>query len=291
MFGLIGQLRCVSWLPGPKKSVCISSVSAACPWNHQIRGVNTFLILRISTTMASVRLLNLGRRVTQHHPSILSLSPIRTTIPLSSRFATTSGTKGPGPDSRSSQPPEPTPLSGLQERAESHRQGDEEAKLRIEKEITRDLMKQYFTKEGIRYRVDEENTPKIYYRSAAGDEVVLPESHILLYRIERNTTLTPSAPTCGATKSSSAEGPRTKANPGAAADQNDTAIWKVHGLHLYVHAPDSTRIDEQMLTRKLYELAAELDDKGELGRKGMAFLILQMGTQISFFQYQNTSRG
>jgi len=127
----------------------------------------------------------------------------------------------------------------------------EQDPVKKEKAIAEGLLEHYCTREGrFRVVVDDEPQPKITYRNSKGTEVDIPSSHIALYRIERADTV------------------------------NADGKGKIHALLLYAHGEMS-----QTFYTRLMNILGEKDEAGELDTPRFAFAVLQMGTEISFFQY------
>lgn len=133
-----------------------------------------------------------------------------------------------------------------------------ETQVPIEKEIAEVLLQQYFSDDRFRFRMDE-NQSEICLPTDAGTEHTIPQSHVALYRIERQVF---------------SEDARKSPDEG----------WKLHGLLLRVHADAESA--GGMVYSRFNDIMKEKTLTGELVTPGFGFGILQMGVKVSFFQYE-----
>lgn len=148
------------------------------------------------------RLLRLAR-----NKRSLNILPL-TTIPLQSQLTKM---RAPSSTSHNPNPQNATVLSQSPKTPEMHHQADEETQIHKEKKISEGVQHQYFS--GPEYRVIvEENPPRISHHTPDGTEHVIPDSHIVLYRIEK-----------------ASPSPSPSDSPGGKQKGNIHALW------LYVH--------------------------------------------------------
>ena len=134
-----------------------------------------------------------------------------------------------------------------------YEQAHEETKIRIEKTLGEDLLKNYFSDGAFRLLSDVEEQPRISHRITRGTEPTIPDAHTAFHLVERSTL------------------------------PNDTSRggWKIHTLYMYVHAGPPFTMDA--LVRVLEDVVKEKDEGGEL-LNHRAFGILQLGMKIAFLE-------
>lgn len=173
-------------------------------------------------------------------------TPLLTTIPLQEKVLnmkrSVSGQENPRDPSSSPQ------LQSTRNIIDEQR--EEQDPVRKEKAISEGLLQQYFSRAaGFRIVVDEQQ-PEILHRNDDGTQVRVPDSQIVLTRIEKEDTV------------------------------DAGGKGKIHAVHLYVHADPS-----ETLVSRFTDIVRGKDEAAELATPNAAFAILQAGTSIMFFKY------